>query len=990
VDKTLPTNPQGQAYKPATGEELPFETPGRYAEEETEIGRGGIGRVVVRRDVLLGREVAVKELLPEFQPSRGSEAKDIAERFLTEAKVTARLEHPGIVPVYELGRRADGSLYYSMKRVRGRTLEQALDDCASLSDRLTLMQHVLDVVQTLAYAHSHGVIHRDLKPGNVMVGEFGETQVLDWGLARVRGVNDIGPTGERLQVISPNDSLAGLLPIAATMAGQLLGTPAYMSPEQAAGENASVDERSDVWCLGAILFEVLTGRQLFEAQDVKGMLEAVKVAPVRRVRQVEPEAPKGLADVADRALQRDPEKRFSSAVEMAEALEYALRKPTVAGRPVGVALAFAGAFAALVLAVISLINAQRDADTARSFAEDTHATAARNEGALVARLAREELEKRDYARADALARQALSATRAGEGDPLARGVLALLEGAARPVLRWESGTPGCSGVAAERGMVACPTFGAVELRSLDTGELMRSLSTGPTGWQHAAAFMPDGTLLSAGDDRLVHVWDAAGGSELAKWAGHEAPITSLALRGGTVATGALDGEVRIWEATTGSSRVLAKHAGPVRALAFTKNDELASSGPDGFRVWNLEGKNTSTPKVTLDMPASAMARGPKGLFFSVEREVFALTGDDAVPLAGSALDEVTAVATSDVASLIVGDGRGHVRGFDARRSLLWRLSGVDRGVRALAVEAGDSSGRVLVVASRGKPLQAFELPEDPRLWLDAPAAAWGWEEGAPSARAAILLGDRKGKVSNAAGVTLLEGPLTRIRALAGSKGQVIAGGDDGVVRLLGEKGRELARRDGRPVTALAISPDGTRAAFGWDDGTLTIWELALNKEVSTAQGSPTVTLAFSRDGRWVAQGRADRRVALIDPMTGKESANVEVKSVPASVAFAPGGDSLAVGLDRGGQILGLPDLMDLGAFSGPNEPSRTLSYSPDGERLVAGSDDGQAYVWAASSRRLTHVLPVEAGDIPLVRFVDDEHVVIAGADRSVRAVTVAK
>src|SRR5688572_18643330 len=182
VDDTLPTKPQGQAHKPATGEELPFEAPGRYSDEELEIGRGGIGRVVVRVDAVLGREVAVKELLPEYQPARGTEARDIADRFLAEARVTARLEHPGIVPVYELGRRQDGSLYYAMKRVRGRTLQQALEACASLSDRLSLMQHVLDVVQTLAYAHSHGVIHRDLKPGNVMVGEFGETQVLDWGL----------------------------------------------------------------------------------------------------------------------------------------------------------------------------------------------------------------------------------------------------------------------------------------------------------------------------------------------------------------------------------------------------------------------------------------------------------------------------------------------------------------------------------------------------------------------------------------------------------------------------------------------------------------------------------------------------------------------------------------------------------------------------------------------------------------------------------------
>lgn len=297
MDDTLPTNPKGQAYKPATGEELPFETPGRYGADEVELGRGGIGRVILRTDVLLGREVAVKELLPQHQ-----QARDVTERFLTEAKVTARLEHPGIVPVYELGRRPDGSLYYAMKRVQGRTLEQALEACSSLADRLTLMQHVLDVVQTLAYAHSHGVIHRDLKPANVMVGQFGETQVLDWGLARVRGVNDVSPTGE--------SSIPSGAATSSTMAGQLLGTPSYMSPEQAAGNNAAVDERSDVWCLGAMVFETLTGQSLFEAEDVHSMLEAVRVAPVRKVRQLEPEAPKALADVADRALQRDPAKRF--------------------------------------------------------------------------------------------------------------------------------------------------------------------------------------------------------------------------------------------------------------------------------------------------------------------------------------------------------------------------------------------------------------------------------------------------------------------------------------------------------------------------------------------------------------------------------------------------------------------------------------------------------------------------------------------------------
>jgi WD40 repeat protein len=169
---------------------------------------------------------------------------------------------------------------------------------------------------------------------------------------------------------------------------------------------------------------------------------------------------------------------------------------------------------------------------------------------------------------------------------------------------------------------------------------------------------------------------------------------------------------------------------------------------------------------------------------------------------------------------------------------------------------------------------------------------------------------------------------------------------------------------------------------------MVVWELSLDREVESGRGSPTVALAFSPDGRWIAQGRADRHVALIDANTGKEQLAVEVKAVPASLAFAE--DKLAVGLERGAVLLEVPGLREIGPLAGPNEPVRTLSFSPDGERLAAGSEDGQGYVWLVSSRRLTHVLPLESGDVTLVRFVDDEHLVAAGSDRSVRALTLSK
>jgi WD40 repeat protein len=976
VDDTLATNPNAQPLKPATGEDLPFEAQGRYGGEETEIGRGGIGRVVVRTDVHLGREVAVKELLPEFQPARGSTAQQIAERFLTEARVTARLEHPGIVPVYELGRRSDGSLYYSMKRVRGRTLAAALEDCGSLDDRLSLLPHVLDVVQTLAYAHSNGVIHRDLKPQNVMVGAFGETQVLDWGLARVRGVTDEEPTRPGTSPLPPASSSSSA---GTTQHGQLLGTPSYMSPEQAMGDNAKVDERSDVWALGALLFELLTGQTPFEGDTAEAMLSAVKHAPVRKVRQLEANAPIAVAAVVDHALQRDPEGRYANAVEMAEALELAMRgSASFAGRRLRKSAVFASVVTLLlVLAVGRMLSAQNDADEARALAEQMHLKGARTEAAVVARLAREQLEKKNFALAEALAHQALDA-RGAEPEALARGILAVLEGAPRPVLRWDVKTPGCAGLTAEHGLVACPTFGGVEVRKGDSGDVEKTLSAGPTGWQHAALFMADGTLVSAGDDRLVHVWDTAQGTELAHWSGHAAPIYVMAMRGGTLATGAMDGEVRVWEASTGTSKLLAKHAGPVRALAFTREGLLASSGPDGLRLWNVD-KPEPAPKVSLDRPAQVLLPSGDALLFGVERTVFSFQKDDAWPRVEGALDDVTALAAVP-GLLLAGDARGRLRAVDAQGGLQWELSGVERGVRAMAVDADQP--RQVIVASRGHALQAWEFPEELGGVHAGDAVAWGWCEG-NDGRSAVLLGERNGRVRNGEGRVLFEGPGARVRALAGGKANIVWGGDDGVVWLWSEAPKELARRSGKAVTAVAVSADGALGAFGFEDGSFVLQQLPKGLEVASSRGAVPQVIAFSRDGKWLAVGRDDKHVVLVDTATGAEGHLFEVDAAPTALAFH--GDTLAVGLEHGAVLIALAAKRELGRVGGAGEPVRSLSFSSDGKQLIGGSDDGQAYVWDVAAHRTTHIVPLDAGDVTLVRFVDKEHVVVAGSDHTLRA-----
>ena len=218
---------------------------------------GGLGRIWLARDGRLNREVALKELLPH--QVRNPEART---GFLKEAQITGQLEHPNIVPIYELGRHADsGRPFYTMRFLRGNTLRVAIaeyhrqrrDGESVAREFRRLLNAFVSVCHAVAYAHFRGVVHRDLKPENVVLGDFGQVVLLDWGLAKLLsedGVEAKGKTGD--VVIRAEETMA-------TMAGAVMGTPAYMAPEQASGRGDLIDERTDVYGLGGILFEILTG-----------------------------------------------------------------------------------------------------------------------------------------------------------------------------------------------------------------------------------------------------------------------------------------------------------------------------------------------------------------------------------------------------------------------------------------------------------------------------------------------------------------------------------------------------------------------------------------------------------------------------------------------------------------------------------------------------------------------------------------------------------
>jgi tetratricopeptide (TPR) repeat protein len=270
----------------------------RY-EVERELARGGLGRVLIARDRRLNRTVALKELLDGDSESR--------ERFEREVRITARLHHPSIVSLFDVGAWPGGEPFYAMELVSGRALESLIRGATTLDERLAFLPNVLAVSEAVAYAHGVGVIHRDLKPANILIGEFGETQVIDWGLARDgRAVADERST--------PSAGGSG----DATIAGTVLGTPSYMPPEQARGE--PVDERADVYALGAILYHVLAGAPPFQRATAAETLAAVEAGPPEALAARQHGIARDLLTIVDKAMARDPRQRYATAAEFAEDL----------------------------------------------------------------------------------------------------------------------------------------------------------------------------------------------------------------------------------------------------------------------------------------------------------------------------------------------------------------------------------------------------------------------------------------------------------------------------------------------------------------------------------------------------------------------------------------------------------------------------------------------------------------------------------------------
>jgi serine/threonine protein kinase len=299
------------------------------------LGKGAMGLVHLAKDRDLQRKVAYKQLLGSMARNRG-----VLKRFLNEVQITAQLDHPNIVPIYSLDVATDGSLAYAMKLVKGKTLKELLQEARESYDQgqppdpdhsqNTLLEHFLKVCDAMAYAHNKRVIHRDLKPANIMIGHYNEVYVMDWGIAKVygKGEHDEEVELSGVQGNHPGDEDA-------TQLGQVLGTPRYMSPQQAAGKNKDLDGRSDQFALGLILYEIMTLKPAFTAKSAIELLKRVLKADLENFETYHPKikvAPEVKAIILKAAAQK-PEGRYASVEDLATDLRRFLRGEAVLAQP---------------------------------------------------------------------------------------------------------------------------------------------------------------------------------------------------------------------------------------------------------------------------------------------------------------------------------------------------------------------------------------------------------------------------------------------------------------------------------------------------------------------------------------------------------------------------------------------------------------------------------------------------------------------------------
>jgi WD40 repeat protein/serine/threonine protein kinase len=899
--------------------------------------QGGLGKVSVAKDLELNREVAFKEIRVQYADDASARA-----RFVLEAEVTGGLEHPSIVPVYAMGSFPDGRPYYAMRFIKGQSLQEVVDhfhtptSSATTSDERSialrgLLQRFIAVCQAIEYAHSRDILHRDIKPANIMLGSYGETLVVDWGLAKPIGKKEISPS---LPHLSDPPIAESLLPasrgsVEQTRMGTTVGTLHYMGPEQASGRIDLIGPAADIYSLGATLYYILTGRSSVKGKSTAEVLRTIQSGAIVPPSTVLPGVPKALDAICMKAMAVKPEDRYESAQAMAKDLERWL-----ADEPVSVltestidrtarwlrrnrawfrAVAIATATIILVLSLsIVLINRQRNiANHQRGLAENL----AEEKSELAAR----ETELRKQAQWQAASRSfEQSILRCEQLDP-AQGVLSIaqnlkeaqaigakdLEYSIRAQLgRWEGALNTLDSTNlfsdAIRGLLLSPdgnkllvaTNGPTSMMDVKTGKMIAS-TLSDTGRTTAMAFCTNTErFITAGEDRTVRFWDTKKGESIGEPISVEQPVVSLSLTSDERVLATASGSmIRLWnvESMVPDEEPL-DHPGTITDIAFCVDSPLlvVADWEGNVHVWNIETKQiVGAPwehgSSVLDVAISPDGKTAATCELDHRARLWDISTGKQI---GSSLNHSGMVGQACFSS----DGSRLVTGC------------VDQMARVWDVATGDLDRSTLHHASI---VNAVIFEEDDQyIWT-------GCGDN----------GLRRWRVANGRSTNL---PL-------GKNGNVVATKFD-------DSGKTLSTISAAVVAGSFVLP-GERSTFALPSGDVLGEPLLGDRWLEVA--------SFSPNNQLVATACSERAVQIWNVKSGEPaSSEFELASAAKCLAFSPDQSMLLVGTEAGD--IHLWNLSTGGPLRAPIQLGQRISacaFFPNNERFIVGCWDEKARIY---------------------------------------------